>query len=1099
MMPHYDNDGSPSLDDGGGVGSSDRVGGGVAATAAQVVGSTGTAAIGSAGGGGGIATAGAAGGGGGGRTMSSPPKPPSSSSGATIDGAGGGGGFGVGFGGGGGVGSKRQRDSFSSSGLPPPPPTTSFGRSGSMDLIGLNNSRTSLTSAKRTGSMDNALTSARRTGSMDMIGGGGGNSSSFGSAAAAALTSSRRTGSMDMIGGGAGGGGFGAGESTGVMTTSSSSSVRGGDLVVSDLIGDAAGALGTPSATKATSLGLGGSMDLAVPGEFIPTSFRSRSTGGASKTGGGSGGGGKSGGGGGSGGRYTEAVPLSLSSATLEGPAFGFGLGGGGGVASPSTFTSSSSSALSSPPSSSSYSSSRRFADGVSSGIREIVSHALDASVRYARSVYPRHSFTIRDVVISRTDSWDLVPSNGIRVEDVPSHLRRVGYNFLYERNCVLFLSPGGMPVPGLSEEGGNDDGVAEAAATTTSYDDWPERGNALGRIVLRYASAKPLTEAQMQGRTTTSLAYGGASSTSSSGPVVLIPWQSIVEYRSLPPTGSISAASAEEIAMTSFGGSVDDELKLGALASLVDPRHKFVLGVRSARGKKYRFDLIDATLSNGAAPRYREESEKKKSLCVTVTDVTPMGGMGMGGSLKDGGFLLHRGTSVGASSSSSSNASVTRLDLTLEGPLRTPHAEQHYDSLAEHFRPLNPKSPLPPVDDPDVVVGSTSGHVLLLRPSHAGKIYVDGRYVTTWGNDVSIGSRRPALFGYDLLNVPVAEGRIVDYEEMKRSCGRLLQECFVDARQIRKDVAGRTLSRLSRGVKNAEEEERDLGRDRRRRTAMGGGVYYDYGKGDFDENEASSSSCCHPRPSSSDPSVDFPCLESEIMSDPSYDPVGISAKALATRFAERHGPNAYPCLPCDVEYVRPRIGRHRVPVPVPRRVVDVLRRGGYFDLRRTETERLWFDPSAARHMDDSGTRILREAIRLLNESGCVDVTEDRIVTVGGEALPPNPLEGKFLCRYSNEMREYYVNDTVMTMALPSQYSLDGGGSRWRMEEEEDEADDRWRGDEDDDDENDGLTREQKERAYVLGLCLAREHEDGNVLIRYAMHHRRPRRRGGGK
>jgi hypothetical protein len=496
------------------------------------------------------------------------------------------------------------------------------------------------------------------------------------------------------------------------------------------------------------------------------------------------------------------------------------------------------------------------------------------------------------------------------------------------------------------------------------------------------------------------------------------IMYKTVVEYRTLPPTGNQQAIQAEELSMLSFGGSVDDCIKYGALASLYDVDAKYVLEIYSTRGKKYKFDLMDSTLSNGMVPRLptsRDGDPFVKSLCVTVTD-----------------HELRENASASASSNAAKKPgeekkyAVTRMQLLLEGKPRKgkdfaslPPFGYFANNIRAAYLNLNPYPP-------ELVTGLPSGHRLLLHPAHAGRVYVNGSYVTTWGQDPRIGCQGTALFGMDLHSIPMWHNRIVNYEAVKVAYGQLWHEVLVDARLGPLNLATRLLYRLVKG-RDPDDDE-------------GSGDLYD------DDGDAS-------------PDVNLDCLETLVMSSGKYDPVGISPKALATRFAAEFGAGAFPCLSHEVEWARSLLP-DRTPVVVPQRAMTILRRGGYFDAQRTSDD-LWFLATRQPREGLEKATVLA-ALRMLEESGCDDVSYEQIAFASAPPASSDVVRQSLVCRYSEAFQQYCLHDAFL--AMPVDRLLRDSGA-----------------------DNVAFVKKDDVKAFLLGMYIAKEHPDGRVLVRYLL------------
>lgn len=430
--------------------------------------------------------------------------------------------------------------------------------------------------------------------------------------------------------------------------------------------------------------------------------------------------------------------------------------------------------------------------------------------------------------------------------------------------------------------------------------DDWASAcdANVRGRISIYYASAQeditPDDDEDMQQACMT---------------------KAVVEYRSPPSKGSAHARKQEELSLTSFGnGSVDDNVKLGALSSLHDISGKYVLKITSVRNKTYVYDVSDT--ASGIAS-------------VTVTN-----------------------------EDSNHGPPLTRLEFTLD-----PNTK---DEDNRNLRPMSfPTSQLEEHflvwDNPASAMALPSEQTLLLDDSKRG-IYINGRLLQK--HELS-----PTLFGFNLEGVPAWHGRIQDYEMVKQAYATLWQEVMIDARLVHLNIASTLLERLMNGIDNEDDDEDDTSAE---------------------------------------------CLESQLMASPVYDPVGICAKALATRFAQEFGKSAVPCLAHEVEWFQTRAA-HKTPVVVPQRVINVLRRGGYFDLQR-DTNEMWFSENVRPPSDGKEREDVEEACTMLRAAGCEEDPKIMFVKLN----VAEPVKHKYMCRYNDALVQYHVNDAVWAMEKPA-------------------------------------------------------------------------------
>ncbi|KAL7577648.1 hypothetical protein ACA910_015163 [Epithemia clementina (nom. ined.)] len=617
--------------------------------------------------------------------------------------------------------------------------------------------------------------------------------------------------------------------------------------------------------------------------------------------------------------------------------------------------------------------------EGVLDGVRQVISHTMLSCVNYARIVHPPHQWTFRDLCTSEF-SWLPVKSD-CPPRDLPLALQRLKFQHKYTKSAWIYLKPALPPKLTQGEE-------------LQNMRDWPQQIGILGCVKLHYTSTEALTAGELNGTDVEDIP-----------PTIL--YKVVVEYRSLPPTGNQQAVQAEELSMLSFGGSVDDDVKYGALASLYDESAKYVLEIYSVRGKKYKFDLMDATLSNGTVPRLPSTTEQDpfvKCLCVTVTDHASM---------------LQQ---------EDQKYAITRIHLTLEGKMRRPLNElpsMDYmpRSIAMSFRCLNPHESL-------TATALPSGHTLLLDKNLAGHVYVNGRYIATWGKDTRIGSHGIALFGMDLHSVPVWHGRIVDFEALKSAYGQLWHEILVDARLFDLKIASRLINRLMTGKDGIDEEDDE--------------------DGGYDDDDKAVD-------------VNIDCLETQCLATPKYDVVGIAAKALATRFAMQFGKDAFPCESYEVEWVRTMLP-NKDPIIVPYRLIAILRRGGYFDVQRTHDEYTWFAEFRP-PVEVAERELIAAAIHLLEKAGCEDISFEQIgfSTLTGQ-LPQNVIADKAVCRYNEVRQQYCVNEKFLNASL-LESTLKVGAD---------------------------LNETHELKAYFLGMYMAQAHPDGTLLPRYLLRNQQP-------
>mmetsp|Transcript_21036 Transcript_21036/g.58482 ORF Transcript_21036/g.58482 Transcript_21036/m.58482 type:complete len:590 (-) Transcript_21036:2152-3921(-) len=532
--------------------------------------------------------------------------------------------------------------------------------------------------------------------------------------------------------------------------------------------------------------------------------------------------------------------------------------------------------------------------DGVLDGLKTIVHHTLWSSLSYARAAFGQN-YSPADLCTT-PGAWKAQASDF----PIPPQLQaRHGFKHCYERNAVIYLNERAASSVAKQQQQAD-------ASSSGSSERWTDEPRALAKITLLYAATGELSQEELEiasyqdydeavaaaakkqakkakkaskKRSATEISSEEPTATKNGEdsddnappppPKHVILCRATTEYRSLPATGNTAAKKAEELSMLSFGGSlVDDDVKYGALAGLYDDNAKYILEVLGVRGKKYRLDLMDATLSDGTVPdlpsrstvlggtatvlsenRLRKGFSRGamavpapiphdpfvKTLCVTVSDHKPIGSASSGSSAEakasakhpspDGDATMDETENENGEEKKSSNGgsnsnpqfTLTRMQLSLEGDLRKIHLLEATDLPAPNYYPFQIQTAFlslrtPSVSKDAIVTSTPSGHRLLLNPSEAGKIYIHGRFVTTWGKDSRIGGamNSTALFGMDLHSVPYFHGRIVDYDKLMIAYATLWTEILTDARLVSKNIGGRLLSRLITGRDPFVERDED-------------------------------------------------------------------------------------------------------------------------------------------------------------------------------------------------------------------------------------------------------------------------------------------------
>jgi hypothetical protein len=707
-------------------------------------------------------------------------------------------------------------------------------------------------------------------------------------------------------------------------------------------------------------------------------------------------------------------------------------------------------------------------------GIKQLVAHTLTECTAFCQNVTtagitasaPYHRWSHRDLAVSKF-AYRAVQSHDAEI--IPFALKRCHTPlFCYVRRAAVYLQPPGVPRQSFLAE-------LDTFEREVSYlEHWKTQGSILAMITLYYVSREQLTPEEMDGRETDDI------------PATLL-FQATVEYKTLAPSTRSAhvGAKLEELAMRSFGGSRDDGFKIGALAGLADPVAAYSLDIHSVRGKRYRFDLCSTASSvsndDDGDPNEDEDSNNGhnnnnkninnnsdsttagaavhhhiaiKPLCVTIDHrMDEMVEEDNDEDDEDDDDNDDDEVKKTAAAIQQQHP-VVKMEFSMCGKPRNysksntdwmdelPSFHHIPNGLADAFLRLNPQPPR-------MVTASPSGHTLILDPVFAGRIYINGQYCTTWGQDVQIASHGTALFGMDLysnpndhpsVHVPTdAFGTIQDYEAVKLLYAQLWHEILIDARLLDLRLARRLLFRLMKGTDPPNTGINDSGGED---DDPDGAV--DDGYDDFldDDDDAAT-----PASALED------CLESLVLSASTYDRVGIAPKALATRFAEEFGREAFPCQSHEVEWVR-RALPDRDPVVVPWRLIAILRRGGYFDIQKT-ADTLWFTESRPL-AHGTETTIAEIAVRYLEAAGCADVDGDNIV-VFSSPVASNVVAKDAVCRWNASSEQFFVHQDFF--AIPIQEYTENLN------------------------QNDPVAI----KGYLLGMYIAKVHPNGRILARYVL------------
>lgn len=609
--------------------------------------------------------------------------------------------------------------------------------------------------------------------------------------------------------------------------------------------------------------------------------------------------------------------------------------------------------------------------NGLLDGISQLISHTLSECVNFAKSqIQPGH-WTSQDLAVSKFAFY----GSESKSTEIPFTLRQLNFPYAYCRKAAVYLAPALESFD-----------FKEFAEEEPYLQDWQKQLGVLAMISLHYVSKERMNPDELMGRDLDDV------------PAVIL-FQATVEYKTIPPSGNPNVA-LEELHMRIFGGSRDDGIKYGALAGLDDPVASHALDIYSVRGKRYRFDLMSLpdAIDNDV-----------KALCVVATD--------------------HRNDEM--EEDENEIHPIVKMEFTIGGKPRDYKSKTNSDWVNHlppfHFIPIGIADAFLRLNSnpPEMVKAMPSGHTLILDPQYAGRIYIQGQYCTTWGEDITVGSHGEALFGIDLQKIPrSAFGKIEDFETIKTKYAELWHEILIDARLADHNLARRLLFRLMRGT-----DPPDIGDD--------DDLYDDFLE---DDDETPTTTLNE-------------CLESIILSAPTYDRVGIAPKALATRFAEEFGREAFPCQAHEVEWVRQKLP-DRDPIVVPLRLISILRRGGYFDVQKT-ADLLWFTESRA-VANGTEMAIAELAVQHLEAAGCSDVDTDNIV-VFASPVASNVVTKDAVCRWNAYTEQFFVHQDFFS--IPIQEYTDNAN------------------------QDDPIAI----KGFLLGMYIAKVHPNGRILARYIL------------
>jgi len=216
-------------------------------------------------------------------------------------------------------------------------------------------------------------------------------------------------------------------------------------------------------------------------------------------------------------------------------------------------------------------------------------------------------------------------------------------------------------------------------------------------------------------------------------------------------------------------------------------------------------------------------------------------------------------------------------------------------------------------------------------------------------------------LLGIDLdFKLSRDKNKPFDLHKLKSAYGRLLHEVLTDASQAHKNVALQLIERM---------------------------------KG------------CH-----------LPTLESDVITGSDFDPVGIAAKAIATKFRQINGNQAMPCRDQkDFQFIQKHLPK-KIPIIVSQYLLECLYRGGY--RRPLEELESHFTVDNDKNISSIDTHqpttdaIITQAIRNLKLCGYENmITRYSLIFVDHNRLA----SCKQLCRYNLDQNVFFINDLLLS------------------------------------------------------------------------------------